>query len=340
MHVLKKISIIIPIYNNEEYLSACIDSVLAQTYKNLEIILINDGSTDSSGVICDEYALKDKRIIVKHQNNLGVSTARNVGISMSTGQYITFCDSDDYIAVDMYETLVNNIEFNEVDISACKVIKVYQNAENMPKKGKEYLEVVEIKKALFNVFYTDFSSYMCNKLFRREIFFRNEKLLEFDDNISIGEDTVFITEIFTNAKKIHFTDKALYYYRKHENSTTKIHANNHEKLICMLNYRANCSNIVKEHLGDDVADMILANVYKYAYEIVYSEYMLTGVINKSLLKEFKRFGIYYKKTKVVTKVEKLSLFIRITLVKVHVPANLLQLYKNIRKLKCQEKKIR
>ena len=113
------ISIIIPVYNVEQYLSRCIDSVINQTYKNLEIILIDDGSTDDSGEICDEYALKDNRIKVMHKQNGGVSSARNEGLDISKGNYIGFIDSDDFIEKDMYEFLYDLLTKNNCDISCC-----------------------------------------------------------------------------------------------------------------------------------------------------------------------------------------------------------------------------
>ena len=113
------ISVIIPIYNVEKFLSFCIDSIVNQTYKNLEIILVDDGSTDNSGKICDEYALKDNRIKVMHKQNGGVSSARNVGLNIAKGKYIGFVDSDDYVENDMFEILHNLIIKNNVDISCC-----------------------------------------------------------------------------------------------------------------------------------------------------------------------------------------------------------------------------
>ena len=100
------ISVIIPVYNVEQYLSKCLDSVVNQTYKNLEVILVDDGSTDNSGKICDEFALKDNRIIVIHKSNGGLSSARNEGLKFAKGQYVGFVDSDDYIEIGMYEKLL------------------------------------------------------------------------------------------------------------------------------------------------------------------------------------------------------------------------------------------
>ena len=103
---MKKISVIVPIYNTEKYLKRCFDSILSSTYENLEVILVDDGSPDNSGKICDEYAARDSRIRVIHKKNGGLSSARNAGLDIATGDYVTFVDSDDYIASDIYEKLV------------------------------------------------------------------------------------------------------------------------------------------------------------------------------------------------------------------------------------------
>lgn len=123
----KKISVIVPVYNVGEYLRQCVDSILSQTYSNLEIIAVNDGSTDGSGAILDEYREKDIRLIAIHQENQGVSAARNKGLDVATGDYIAFVDADDYIHPEMYEKLVKALEDNQADISFCTRKRVYQN---------------------------------------------------------------------------------------------------------------------------------------------------------------------------------------------------------------------
>lgn len=123
----KLISVIVPVYNVEKYLSKCIDSILAQTYKNLEIILVDDGSPDNCPKICDEYAKKDNRIKVIHKENGGLSAARNVALDIAKGEYIGFVDSDDFIAEDMYEVLYNLAEKYNAEISSVSFYKVIEN---------------------------------------------------------------------------------------------------------------------------------------------------------------------------------------------------------------------
>ena len=121
---MKKISIIVPVYKVESYLSRCIDSILAQTYQNFELILIDDGSPDCCGEICDNYAKKDDRIIIIHKPNGGLSSARNVGLDLATGDYIGFVDSDDYISINMYSDMIKLLEVNGLDIIICTTFMV------------------------------------------------------------------------------------------------------------------------------------------------------------------------------------------------------------------------
>lgn len=118
------ISIIIPVYNVERYLNKCLDSIINQTYKNLEIVLVDDGSTDRSGLICDDYAAKDNRVIVLHKENSGVSEARNIGLKHSTGEFIGFVDGDDYVDRQMYELLLERLESDNSDMAACNYLQV------------------------------------------------------------------------------------------------------------------------------------------------------------------------------------------------------------------------
>ena len=123
------ISVIVPIYNVEKYLERCVESIINQTYKNLEIILVDDGSPDNCPQMCDDYAKKDSRIKVVHKKNGGLSDARNAGMKVATGEYVSFIDSDDYISLDFYETLLETIVDNDSDIVECSVVKFYENGK-------------------------------------------------------------------------------------------------------------------------------------------------------------------------------------------------------------------
>ena len=124
---MKKISVIIPVYNTEKYLKRCVDSVREQTYGNLEIILVDDGSPDGCPQMCDAFAAEDDRIKVIHKENAGVAAARNTGLDVATGEYLTFVDSDDYIAPEMYQSLLDVLMQTDSDIAACNTVEVFQN---------------------------------------------------------------------------------------------------------------------------------------------------------------------------------------------------------------------
>ncbi len=139
---MDKISVIIPVYNVEPYIRKCIDSVINQTYINLEIILVDDGSTDNSGKVCDEYATKDKRVKVLHKRNGGVSSAKNAGLKEVTGKYLGFVDSDDWIEPEMYEILYNDLTFNNASFSTVNFFREYgSHTEIMA--AKEKMELVD-----------------------------------------------------------------------------------------------------------------------------------------------------------------------------------------------------
>jgi glycosyltransferase involved in cell wall biosynthesis len=142
------ISIVIPVYNTAKYLPRCIESIINQTYKNLEIIIVDDSSTDDSGKIADEYSKKDSRIIIIHQENRGISIARNKAIEVATGDFIGFVDSDDYIEIDMYELLLNTIKEYNADIVQCSYYRVGQDNKILPKNYSGQIEQFDTISAL------------------------------------------------------------------------------------------------------------------------------------------------------------------------------------------------
>ncbi|MBR4633035.1 MAG: glycosyltransferase [Elusimicrobia bacterium] len=210
------ISVIIPVYNVEQYLKHCVDSVINQTYKNLEIILVDDGSTDNSGKICDGYALKDNRIKTIHKQNSGVSSARNEGLKIAKGNYIGFIDSDDYIEEDMYEVLYNLLIENKVEIACCDYF-VFNKKEKkyIPCSDNTVNEVLSVNEILNTK--RGHSGNLWNKLYSKKIIGN----IRFDEKLSFGEDYLFVIESFFEAKKIAFCKDAKYYYYYNANSVTR-----------------------------------------------------------------------------------------------------------------------
>lgn len=164
----KKLSIIVPVYKVERYLARCIDSILNQTYKNLEIVLVDDGSPDRCGEICDEYAKEDERVKVIHKENGGVSSARNVGFENSTGDYIGYVDSDDYIDPKMYSDMIKILEENNLDIVCCEAFIVKGN-RIIGNQGDGTL-VKYSKENILLKSLVDFQNTIWNKVYRREMF--------------------------------------------------------------------------------------------------------------------------------------------------------------------------
>lgn len=211
------ISVIIPIYNAEKYLPKCLNSVINQTYRNLEIILINDGSTDNSGQICDLYAKSDCRIIVLHKKNGGVSSARNTGLVIARGNYISFVDPDDWIEPEMYERLYYHIREYTADIAIGGYVKESGDGNfSKPYKGKVY--VYDNKSALNLILKDDgFKGFLCNKLFSADLFHSNPSI-SLDENIHFCEDLLCCCECFLKSSKIVYDTYPYYHYIIHNNN--------------------------------------------------------------------------------------------------------------------------
>ncbi len=212
-----KVSVIVPVYNVEPYLPRCADSILAQTLADIEIIFIDDGSTDNSGLICDQYKEKDRRVKVIHKENGGQSSARNCGISIANGEYIAFVDADDRIAEDMYENLCRKMESDASDMVVCNYIGVRSDGQdNSPLKINDntVFSISDLGRAEYIFDYLlagkhDYSA--CNKLFRADVILKNR--IRFPEvRIAICEDAFFIMKYVLTANKISFADKPYYYY--------------------------------------------------------------------------------------------------------------------------------
>ena len=164
-----KISVIVPVYKVEPYLRKCLDSIVGQTYRNLEIILVDDGSPDNCGAICDEYAARDERIKVIHKENGGVASARNAGLAMANGDYIGWIDSDDWIETDMLEFLLEGAQRHGADIAVCGRVEVYPTRQ-VP-LGWENEKILDAEQAIGFLLEDDLlRNYLCDKLWRRELF--------------------------------------------------------------------------------------------------------------------------------------------------------------------------
>lgn len=208
------ISIIVPIYNAECYLQKCIDSLLNQTYSNIEIILVDDGSTDNSARICDVLSQKDLRIKIVHQENQGVSATRNKGLDIATGSYIGFVDADDTVQPDFYKNLYSALIEYDADLSICNQSLVMDNQTFVDGVSKEVLcfnKNNAIEQMLLGKI---FRGGPCNKLFKADLC----KNLKFDIDINVGEDLLFCIKYLLKCEKIIFVPQSYYNYFIHEGS--------------------------------------------------------------------------------------------------------------------------
>ncbi len=211
---MNKISIIIPVYNSERYLKKCLDSILNQTYKNLEIILIDDGSEDGSLKIMNEYKKNDKRIKIIKKNNSGVSSSRNIGIKNSTGEFITFIDSDDAIDMRYFEKTMKYFNDTEIDIVCTNYNYDYNG--NL-KRNRNFVSGKVSNIIALNPASNYYITTVWGKIFKSDII----KSLKFDEKIFYSEDTLFYTEALLKAKNIFFLNEFLYNYFINENGAMK-----------------------------------------------------------------------------------------------------------------------
>lgn len=275
-NLLPLISVIVPVYNVAEYLPECIDSIISQTYTNLEIILVDDGSTDECPRICDEYAKKDSRIRVIHKENGGLSDARNAGLDICTGEWIGFVDSDDYIDKTMYSKLYKAAAENTSDVSVCHFVDSGNGKYHQKKLSSKM--VFDLKEDMVHHVLTegDGTISACLKLYKSSVFYG----LRFPKRITY-EDMYIILLVIKNTFRMTIIPDNLYFYRKRTGSIVKatiwnehvwdnIFVCKHNLIILKKEYprqiddgirflckayrdcmmRASCTNDMKEHIDD------------------------------------------------------------------------------------------
>lgn len=231
-----KLSIIVPVYQVEAHIDECITSILDQTFRDFELILVDDGSLDRCPAICDAYAQKDSRIRVIHQKNQGLSAARNTGLQAARGDYIGFVDSDDFIEASMYEKLLDNLEREKADISVCGRYKVWGDKKIQEQKSNVY-KVMDSAQALAlmntNVLgYFDVAAW--DKIYKRSCF----KGIEFPEG-KLCEDWFVMYKLFFNARRIVYDSIPLYNYRQRTGSIThgkKVNTMSLEASLEVLNF--------------------------------------------------------------------------------------------------------
>ena len=209
------ISAIVPVYNSEKYLRRCLDSLVGQTYQNLEIILIDDGSKDGSGTICDEYAAKDSRVVCVHQQNGGVSKARNKGLSLANGDYVNFPDSDDFLEPDTFEYLMARMQEHECQAVNFETFVTYPDRETAHLLPEKYYGLFDTEGAHRVMLAGE--PFCCNKLYAKKLV----EGLQFREDIFRGEDSLFAHYALDKAEKVWFDSRPLYHYVQSEESACR-----------------------------------------------------------------------------------------------------------------------
>ena len=242
-----ELSVIVPVYNAEKYLEKCINSIINQTYRDFEVLLINDGSTDSSGSICDKFSEADDRIRVLHTKNKGVSSARNKGLNEATGQWVTFVDSDDWLELNTFQWAMNIIENNDTDLLGWNHYTSYQDKQSISKmiqpkwikkEGKElYILQLDIMYPNYDLITNNINvgniRSCWGKLFNRKIIEENN--IEFSEELVIAEDALFCMEYLNHINKAVIANEYLYHYRLLDNSADRKYRKNlNEVNTCIM----------------------------------------------------------------------------------------------------------
>lgn len=280
------ISIIVPVYKVEKYIHRCVKSILQQTYEKLEIILVDDGSPDNCGNICDDYEKQDSRIRVIHQDNQGISAARNTGLDVCSGEYIAFVDSDDYIMPDMYEKMIRSLCDNEADICVCQWQYEQVDGQQVVDVRKINLDICGKRKSVQFAEYLYKGSYengvvvaAWNKLYKKCVF---EKIRFIGKYL---EDDRIHNEILSRNYEIFVMPEQMYVYCQNIDSlTNRTFRNENLMYLDILNERVRC-------FGDN--DYIVENTKKM-YCNIYIEYFYKASKAKIKMKDYKEFDFYVK----------------------------------------------
>lgn len=209
---MPKLSIIVPVYNAERYLKQCLTSIQNQSFSDYECLLIDDGSTDSSGVICDSFVVSNNKFKVRHIKNNGVSAARNLGLSIATGEFVTFVDSDDFIHKNTYSEVFKSFSENNSAEICCFNLCYYYN-EN---KTVSYTFHNKTEKKNF-ISYPVYMNSVCNKVIKKDLFIKNQ--IQFNTTITVSEDLLAVFKLIVLSNKTIYLNECFYYYRVHPDST-------------------------------------------------------------------------------------------------------------------------
>lgn len=281
------ISVIVPIYNVEKYLARCVDSIVNQTYKNLEIILVDDGSPDSCPQMCDDYAKKDSRIKVVHKKNGGLSDARNAGMAVAKGEYISFIDSDDYVSDDFFECLLDVMNKENSDIAECSVVKFYEDNRFDEFSDDLSVKTYDTQDAMSALIAENpFHQHVWNKLYKTE--------LVRDIPYAVGklnEDEFWTYQVFGRANKVSKLNKTMYYYFQRNSSIMGVGYN--IRRLDALEAKANRQKYIENNFPDlsTQAKIDLYGSCIFAYQSVMK--FMSGADKKNALELIRKYRKMY-----------------------------------------------
>ena len=280
---MPKLSIIVPVYNVEPYLRRCLDSILSQTFKDFEAIIVDDGSPDNCGIIIDEYAQKDDRIIAIHQQNKGVSAARNAGLKTAKGEYVGFVDPDDWIDYLMYEKLISMIQYTNSDVACCG----WFEGESQVVVPKIYL--MDREQYLMQIWSIPISiaDSICNKVFRRKMI----ENIYLKENINQGEDYDYLYRSSYNVNKAVYLNEPLYYVEQRSGSATR---NGTIKRAQALEVRADLLEIIQKNEKNSLL-----------FSAQYSFYDLCSRFYNTIKKEEGDKRVAYRNTRIIRRIMRL-----------------------------------
>lgn len=300
------LSVIIPVFNRENFLERCIKSVSASSLKNIEIIVVDDGSEDNSGVLCDKLAKEDNRIFVIHQQNAGVSAARNRGLEKAQGKYFAFVDSDDYIEYDMYEKMVLAMEEHDADMVCCGIGKEYEEEPGRVEKlshehADTYVDAAHALKLLIRASGSNsISVYPGNKIGKREVQLNNRVF--FDENIYETEDGVFWCDYIVSIRKAALLNDIFYHYVIHDKNVSRNCSISKSKLSNLTAW----NHIIQKcrAMSEQLVSIAELRYQMCLSKMLFEAYCVYGCSNaiKSLLPQLK----YYRKQLYQTKELSLS----------------------------------
>lgn len=302
------ISVIVPVYNVGKYLNRCIQSILMQTYKDFELILVNDGSTDGSELLCEQYAKTYACITVIHQENAGLSAARNAGISAAKGEYITFIDSDDFIHAKMLEILCSNLEEYDADLSICDFRKLKEEELIPDETGENIVECFDGSAVMQQLFEKEINTIVAwNKLYKRHIFNR----VKFREG-KLHEDEYMVHYLLYECKRTVYTSCKLYYYMQHAGTIMSSLMNQKRLQDIIQAYIERLSFFEEKHMEEYYEKTFIKLVYTYTdcYQRLEEQNTAEkGQLQKWLLQDMHRRLIKYRKRNPYSADEYLCYFI-------------------------------